>query len=101
MLLARFSKKNEVAEPPSRALPVVEPSQQEQSVGSQIVTLEDVDRLKKAGEQVILLDVRTERSRATSDSQADGSVRMPPENVVVQAREKNLPKDAWVVAYCA
>ena len=101
MLLARFSKKIEVTEPPSRALPVVEPSQQEQSVGSQIVTLEDVDRLKKAGEQVILLDVRTERSRATSDSQADGSVRMPPENVVVQAREKNLPKDAWLVAYCA
>jgi len=50
---------------------------------------------------VVLLDVRTERSRETSDSQAEGSIRMPPENVVQQARELNLPKEAWLIAYCA
>jgi NhaP-type Na+/H+ or K+/H+ antiporter len=100
MLLARFSKKHEPAEPeiPSSALPVPESSQ---PVGSQIINLEELDRLQQAGEQVILLDVRTERSRGTSDSHAKGSVRMPPENVVIQAREKNLSKDAWLVAYCA
>lgn len=100
MLLARFSKKHEPAEPeiPSRTLPVPESSQ---PVGSQIINLEELDSLKQAGEEVILLDVRTERSRGTSDSHAKGSVRMPPENVVIQAREKNLPKDAWLIAYCA
>ncbi len=50
---------------------------------------------------MILLDVRTERSRETSEFQAEGSVRMPPENVVIQARKLNLPKDAWLIAYCA
>ena len=52
-------------------------------------------------ESVVLLDVRTERSRDTSDFQAKGSVRMPPEHVVAQANQLKLPKEAWLIAYCA
>ena len=107
LLLARMttdSKPNEAPPPPeipkeTRALPVVEAPQQ--LVGKQIITLEELDQLQKSGEQVIILDVRTERSRETSDTQAAGSIRMPPENVVQQARELKLPKDAWLIAYCA
>lgn len=109
MLLARIARKREseveppTPEPPERlqeprSLPVIEPSQ---PVGTQIVTLEELDRLQKSGEEVIVLDVRTERSRDTSDSQAEGSVRIVPENVVAQARELRLPKEAWLIAYCA
>jgi hypothetical protein len=50
---------------------------------------------------VVLLDVRTERSRDTSDFQATGSVRIVPENVAVQAKDLKLPKEAWLIAYCA
>jgi sodium/hydrogen antiporter len=106
MLLARFTKKQELPGEPS--LPVEESPVEEKpvkesshSVGKQTITLDELDQLEKAGEQVILLDVRTDRSRDTSDSHAKGSVRMPPENVVLQAREFNLPKDAWLIAYCA
>ena len=60
-----------------------------------------VSRLQNSGEKVILLDVRTERSRDTSDFQAEGSVRIVPENVVLQAQKLKLPKDAWLIAYCA
>jgi rhodanese-related sulfurtransferase len=70
-------------------------------VGAQTITLDELDRLQKLGEQVILLDVRTERSRETSDLEAEGSIRLPPENVVVQARKLRLPKEAWLIAYCA
>ena len=70
-------------------------------VGKQTITLEELDQLQKSGEEVVLLDVRTERSRETSDLQAEGSIRMIPENVVQQARKLNLPKDAWLIAYCA
>jgi NhaP-type Na+/H+ or K+/H+ antiporter len=70
-------------------------------VGPSIVTLEDVHRLQQSGRQVILLDVRTERSMETSESMARGAVRMPPEHVAAQARELKLPKDAWLIAYCA
>ena len=70
-------------------------------VGPGIVTLEDVDRLQNSGQQVIILDVRTERSMETSESMVQGAVRMPPEHVAAQARELKLPKDAWLIAYCA
>ena len=115
MLLARFCKpkpEEETPEPEQPALetPATQPgtavAQSRASlpvleIGAQVVSLEDLDRLQKSGEQVILLDVRTDRSMETSESMAQGAVRMPPEHVVEQAREFKLPKDAWLLAYCA
>lgn len=118
MLLARFGKPR-VEEPGTQterpALPVIEnppavaavtpetslSTQSNVEVGSQIITLDELERLRRSGEQVILLDVRTERSVEGSDTMAQGAVRMPPEHVVDQARELGLPKNAWLVAYCA
>lgn len=105
MLFARL-----LGEPQPEAPPLPEPQKEPrplpvlelvQPVGSQSITLEELDQLQKSGEQVILLDVRTERSRDTSDYQAEGSIRMPPENVVAQARQLGLAKEAWLIAYCA
>ena len=109
MLFARFSGKPEPepVEPPapepvpvteSRSLPVVDSGE---PVGAQTVTLDEVERLQKSGEKVILLDVRTERSRDTSDLEAEGSIRIVPENAVLQAQKLKVPKDAWLIAYCA
>jgi NhaP-type Na+/H+ or K+/H+ antiporter len=114
-LLARYcSKKHKAEETPepepappqpapvaeSRSLPVIEP-QSSETVGTQSITLEEFQGLQESGENVILLDVRTERSREPSEFQAKGSVRMEPEGVVAQANKKKLPKDAWLIAYCA
>ena len=115
MLLARFCKpkpEGETPEPEQPALetpvpqPVTTATQSRASlpvveIGGQIVGLEELERLQKSGEKVILLDVRTERSMETSESMAQDAVRMPPEHVVEQARELKLPKDAWLLAYCA
>jgi NhaP-type Na+/H+ or K+/H+ antiporter len=107
-LLARYCKVKHkeptVPEPTElRPLPVVETpvSESTQPVGTQSISLEELAQLQKAGEPVIILDVRTERSRETSDYQAQGSVRVVPENVVAQANKLNLRKDAWLIAYCA
>ena len=104
-LLARFCRKHEAEEIPEpateiRSLPVIE-SQTTDSVGTQSITLDEFKRLEQSEENVVLLDVRTERSREPSALQAKGSVRMPPENVVIQANKLKLPKDAWLIAYCA
>ncbi|MCA1575218.1 MAG: cation:proton antiporter [Acidobacteria bacterium] len=64
-------------------------------------SIDEVLRLQQSDEPVVILDVRTERSLETSDLQVKGAVRLPPEHVVQQARELNLPKDAWLIAYCA
>ena len=115
MLLARFCKEKAKQEPEPEtetATPLPEPQRvapaEVQTVsetagepGAQTVTLEEFERLRRLGEKVIVLDVRTERSLETSESMAQGAVRMPPEHVAAQARELQLPKDAWLIAYCA
>jgi NhaP-type Na+/H+ or K+/H+ antiporter len=104
MLLTRLGDKREPEPSPApeiprelRSLPVLETN----PVGTQSITLEELDQLQKSGEKVIVLDVRTERSRETSDYQAQGSVRLPPDDAISQARQLDLPKDAWLIAYCA
>ena len=82
----------------SRSLPVVESTQ---DVGTQSISLEELDQLQKSGDEVVIIDSRTERSRDTSESQAEGSVRVVPENVVLQTRKLTLPKEAWLIVYCA
>jgi NhaP-type Na+/H+ or K+/H+ antiporter len=106
LLLSRLMKKPEpeapllIPETPkeSRSLPVVESQPQ---VAAQSITLEELDQLQKSGDRIIILDARTDRSRDTSELQATGSVRLQPDNVVPNARKLDLPKDAWLIVYCA
>ena len=65
------------------------------------ISIAEVVRLQRAGQPVVILDVRTERSLETSDLQIQGAVRLPPDDVVRQANKLNLPKNAWLIAYCA
>ena len=65
------------------------------------ITLDELRRLWAAGEPVLLLDTRTERSRKRGDDQAAGSIRFPPDHVRDRANELGLPQDVWVVPYCA
>lgn len=70
-------------------------------VGPNSISLEEFTRLKQAGEPLILLDVRTERTYDPSEQKAAGAIRLPPDHVAERARELKLPPDAWLVAYCA
>lgn len=82
-----------------KSLPVLELGQ---AVGTQSITFGDLERLQKGGDKVILIDARTERSREPSDSQAAGSIRLRPEqDSASQARKLGLPKEAWLIVYCA
>ena len=106
MLIDRWCRKAEAEEPPAppepvkepRVLPVIEAGP---SVGGQSITLEELERLQQSGDKVIILDSRTDRSRDTSHLQAEGSLRLAPENVALQAGKLGLPKDAWLIVYCA
>jgi hypothetical protein len=50
---------------------------------------------------VTILDVRTARSRATSGQMAPGTVRLDPERAAFEAERLQLPREAWLVAFCA
>jgi sodium/hydrogen antiporter len=71
------------------------------SVGPHTVSLDELHQLQRSGEPLFILDVRTERSIETSDTKAEGAIRLIPEHVVEQAKELRLPMEAWLIAYCA
>jgi sodium/hydrogen antiporter len=65
------------------------------------ITLEAVERLRAAGEPVILLDVRTDRTYDSSDFAPVGAIRLHPDLPAREAAAHNLPRDAWLIAFCA
>jgi NhaP-type Na+/H+ or K+/H+ antiporter len=65
------------------------------------LTLAELRRLEEAGEPVVLLDVRTDRAWEADDLRARGAVRLHPDRAASEAERLALPREAWLVAYCA
>jgi NhaP-type Na+/H+ or K+/H+ antiporter len=65
------------------------------------LTIAQLRRLWDTGVPVVILDVRTDRTYDPSSTQAHRAVRLPPDHVAERASELNLPREAWLVAYCA
>jgi NhaP-type Na+/H+ or K+/H+ antiporter len=84
-------------------LPVLEPAAPApaQAPASQRIGIEELRGLQAAGDPVAILDVRKLRTFAASDSTAAGAVRIDPEQAVREAERRKLPKEAWLVAFCA
>ncbi len=87
-------------EPVSTPVPTTIPLRMSTVDGSRI-TIDDLRRLWEKGEPVIVLDTRTDRTFGRGEMQARGAQRFPPDHVSARAHELNLPRDAWIVAYCA
>jgi NhaP-type Na+/H+ or K+/H+ antiporter len=65
------------------------------------MSIETLRRLWDTGAPLVILDVRTDRTYDPSPMQARGAVRLSPDHVGERAAKLNLPRDAWLVAYCA
>jgi NhaP-type Na+/H+ or K+/H+ antiporter len=65
------------------------------------ITLEELRRLREAGEPVILADVRKDRAYDADNIKAEGAIRLPPDDAVRRARQLGLDHHATVVLYCA
>jgi sodium/hydrogen antiporter len=65
------------------------------------LTIAELRQLWQTEATVIILDVRTDRTYDPSPLQARGAVRLPPDHVAARASELALPREAWLVAYCA
>lgn len=65
------------------------------------ITLEELKALAERGERVVLLDVRKDGAWNESDRKARGAIRLPPDNAAQRAAELALPRNDWLVAYCA
>jgi hypothetical protein len=65
------------------------------------ITIAEFQALERAGEPVVLADVRTERSYRDDLDIAAGAIRLPPDDAVRLARERRLDQHATLVLYCA
>jgi NhaP-type Na+/H+ or K+/H+ antiporter len=68
---------------------------------SERISVADLQALREAGQPVVVLDARSQRSLEASDATAGGSIRLDPERPVHEAERLGLPKEAWLVAFCA
>jgi sodium/hydrogen antiporter len=90
-------------EPRKSALRVLAPEEAEVA-GREIperIGIEDLRALMNAGEPVVILDARTERALEASDKTAEGAIRLDPDRPVQAAERLGLPKEAWLVVFCA
>jgi sodium/hydrogen antiporter len=71
------------------------------SAGVERITLDQLQALQAKGEPVVLLDARKDGAWAESDLKAAGAIRIPPDDAALRAAELALPRNAWLVAYCA
>jgi hypothetical protein len=65
------------------------------------MSLEQVLARKERGEPVVMLDARSHRSFEASGVTDPGSVRLDPDQPAKEAERLALPREAWLVAYCA
>jgi NhaP-type Na+/H+ and K+/H+ antiporter len=65
------------------------------------ITIDEVRQLQEAGEQVTVADVRTARAWNDDPVQAQGTVRLLPDDAVRRARQLGLDHHGTVVLYCA
>jgi hypothetical protein len=65
------------------------------------IPVEELRRLQASDAPVLILDVRSEPSFASSELQAQGAVRVPPDQALRRIAEMNVPRETWIVAFCA
>jgi len=67
----------------------------------ELITFEELERLRAAKAPVVLLDVRTSSGYQDSPLRAQGAIRLSPASPAENAASLALPREAWLVAYCA
>lgn len=72
-----------------------------QSVLPERITLEEMRLLRERGETVVIVDARAQRAWEADDREAQGAVRIPPDDPVRSASEQRLSRHANLVIYCA
>jgi NhaP-type Na+/H+ or K+/H+ antiporter len=85
------------------SLPVLTPAAPApaQPAAPQRIGITELRKLQSGSDPVVILDVRKERTFEASDSTAAGAVRIDPEQAAKEAERLKLPKEAWLVAFCA
>lgn len=64
------------------------------------ITVKQVEELRRDGEDVHLVDVRSEQAYGKSDEAIAGTIRLSPERAARDAKEQAIPKSLWLALFC-
>jgi NhaP-type Na+/H+ or K+/H+ antiporter len=89
----------QAATPAPAGLPIVK--SEEAAPVPERISLEEVDALRARGEQVIVVDARSHRTYEQIGIPDPLAVRLDPDRPALEAQRLGLPKEGWLVVYCA
>ncbi len=67
----------------------------------ELITIPEMREIQQSGAPFLVLDVRADRSLASSDLRAQGALRIPPDRAVERVTELDVPRQTWLFAFCA
>ena len=65
------------------------------------ISVSELRQLQQSGAPILILDVRRDRNFETSEFQAQGALRISPDQAVQRAAELQIPRQTWLIAFCA
>ncbi|MCI0418113.1 MAG: cation:proton antiporter [Acidobacteria bacterium] len=67
----------------------------------QYIEIPELQALQRAGELVVVVDARTDRTFNDSEFLAQGAMRLSPDRAILEAEQRNLPRDFALAVFCA
>jgi len=67
----------------------------------ELITIPEMREIQQSGAPFLVLDVRADRSLASTDLRAQGALRIPPDRAVERLTELDVPRQTWLFAFCA
>ena len=67
----------------------------------ELITIPEMREIQQSGAPFLILDVRADRSLASTDLRAQGALRIPPDRAVERLTELDVPPQTWLFAFCA
>ena len=65
------------------------------------ISISELRELQQSGAPILIFDVRSDRNFETSQFQAQGALRISPDQAVQRAAELQIPRQTWLIAFCA
>jgi len=65
------------------------------------ISVSELRRLQQSGASILILDVRSDRNYESSEFQAQGALRFSPDQAVQRIADLQIPRQTWLIAFCA
>jgi hypothetical protein len=65
------------------------------------ISVSELRQLQQSGAPILILDVRSDRNFETSEFHAQGAIRISPDQAAQRIAELQIPRQTWLIAFCA